>query len=111
MGARCRNRRIVIGKAERLNGERVRAELRTPSATSVSERGWGADATRAGEHVREPHELTMSGELLQPRCALVGRFSLRSGAASGPHTRTKAGARFGPMEEAFRRIEYRPGHR
>jgi hypothetical protein len=70
MDARCRNRRTVVGKAERLNGECGRAEHRTPSTTRVSGRGWGADATRAGEHLREPDELTMGGDLLQPRCAL-----------------------------------------
>ena len=36
------------GEVERLDGERGRAEHRTPSITRVSERGWGADATRAG---------------------------------------------------------------
>jgi hypothetical protein len=70
MDARCRKGRIVVGEAERLDGERGWVEHRTPSTTRVSERGWGADAARAGEHLREPHELTTSGELLQPRCAL-----------------------------------------
>ena len=34
------------------------------------ERGRGADATSAGEHLREPHELTMRGVLRQPSVAL-----------------------------------------
>ena len=70
MDARCRNRDAVVGKVERLDGERGRADHRTPSVTRVNGRGWGADATRTGEHLREPDELTMSGELLQPGCAL-----------------------------------------
>lgn len=68
MDARC-NCRTVVAKAERLDGERGRRIIERPRSRE-SERGWGADATRAGQHLREPDELTMSGELLQPGCAL-----------------------------------------